>query len=180
MKCSRGISNFLEEISDSSQFLCSSISLHWSLKKAYLTFHAILWNSVFKWVYLSLSPLPFPSLLFSAICKASSDSYFAFLLFFFWEMFLIPVSCTMSWISVHSSSSSLSIRSNPLNVFFPFTVLSCGTWFRSYLNGLVVFPYFLQFKSEFGNKKIMIWATVSSWCVFADCVQLLHLWLQGL
>ena len=24
------------------------------------------------------------------------------------------------------------------------------------------FPYFLQFKSEFGNKKFMIWATVSS------------------
>ena len=25
------------------------------------------------------------------------------------------------------------------------------------------FPYFLQFKSEFGNKKFMIWAKVSSW-----------------
>ena len=28
----------------------------------------------------------------------------------------------------------------------------------SYLNGLVVFPHFLQFKSKFGNKKFMIWA----------------------
>ena len=28
------------------------------------------------------------------------------------------------------------------------------------------FPYFLQFKSEFGNKKFMIWATVSSWSCF--------------
>ena len=36
-----------------------------------------------KWVYLSFSPFPFASLLFSAICKASSDSYFAFLHFFF-------------------------------------------------------------------------------------------------
>ena len=28
------------------------------------------------------------------------------------------------------------------------------------------FPYFLEFKSEFSNKKFMIWATVSSWsCV---------------
>ena len=26
----------------------------------------------------------------------------------------------------------------------------------------MVFPYFLQFKSEFGNKELMIWATVSS------------------
>ena len=32
------------------------------------------------------------------------------------------------------------------------------------------FPYFLQFKSEFGNKEFMIWATVSSW----TCFCLLH------
>ena len=31
-----------------------------------------------------------------AICKASSDSYFAFLHFFFLGMVLFPVSCTMS------------------------------------------------------------------------------------
>ena len=28
------------------------------------------------------------------------------------------------------------------------------------------FPYFLQFKSEFGNKEFMVWATVSSWSCF--------------
>ena len=28
------------------------------------------------------------------------------------------------------------------------------------------FPYFPQFKSEFGNKEFMIWATVSSWSCF--------------
>ena len=28
------------------------------------------------------------------------------------------------------------------------------------------FPYFLQFKSEFGNKEFMVWATVSSWSSF--------------
>ena len=28
------------------------------------------------------------------------------------------------------------------------------------------FPWFLQFKSEFGNKEFMIWATVSSWSYF--------------
>ena len=36
-----------------------------------------------KWVYLSFSPFPFASLLFSPICKASSDNYFASLHFFF-------------------------------------------------------------------------------------------------
>ena len=37
------------------------------------------------------------------------------------------------------------------------------------------FPYFLQFKSEFGHKEFMILATVSSSLVFADCIELLHL-----
>ena len=55
-----------------------------------------------------LSPLPFTSLLFSAICKASSDNHFTFLHLFFLAMDLITASCTMSWISVHSSSGTLS------------------------------------------------------------------------
>ena len=33
--------------------LFSSTSLHWSLRKAFLPLLAILWNSVFKWIYLS-------------------------------------------------------------------------------------------------------------------------------
>ena len=77
--------------------LFSSISLHWWLRKVFLSLLAILWNSAFKWVYLSFSPLLFASLLFIAICKASSDSHFAFLHFFFLGMVLIPVSCTVSF-----------------------------------------------------------------------------------
>ena len=88
--------------------LFSSISLHWSLKKAYLSLLAILWNSAFRSFYLSFSPLLFASLLFTAICKASSDNHFAFLHFFFLGMVLIPVSCIMPWSSVHSSSGTLS------------------------------------------------------------------------
>ena len=61
----------------------SSISLHWSLRKAFLSLLAILWNSALKWVYLSFSPLPFVSFLFSALCRASSDSHFAFFAFLF-------------------------------------------------------------------------------------------------
>ena len=49
--------------------LFSSISLHWSLRKAFLSLLAILWNSAFKWVYLSFSPMPFTSHLFTVICK---------------------------------------------------------------------------------------------------------------
>ena len=39
----------------------SSISLHWSLRKAFLSLLAILWNSAFECIYLSFSPLLFSS-----------------------------------------------------------------------------------------------------------------------
>ena len=73
--------------------LFSSIYLHWSPRKAFLSLLAILWNSAFKWVYLSLSPLPLASFLFSVLCKASSDSHFAFLHFFFLGMVLPLIQC---------------------------------------------------------------------------------------
>ena len=70
--------------------LFSSISWHWSLRKAFLSLLAILWDCVFKWVYLSFSPLLFASHLFTAICKVSSDSHFAFFAFLFLEDGLDP------------------------------------------------------------------------------------------
>ena len=88
--------------------LSSSVSLHWLLRKAFLSLLGILWNSAFRCLYLSFSPLLFASLLFTAICKASPDSHFAFFHFFSMGMVLIPVSCTMSRTSVHSSSGTLS------------------------------------------------------------------------
>ena len=94
-----------------------SVSFHWSLRKAFFFLLAILWN----WVYLSFSPLPF-SFLFHSYCKASSDNHFAFLHFFFLGMVLIPASCTVSRTSVYSSSGTLNIRSNPLNLFVTSTV----------------------------------------------------------
>ena len=39
--------------------------------------------------------------------------------FFFLVMVLITASCTMSWTSVHSSSGTVSIRSNPWNLSLP-------------------------------------------------------------
>ena len=144
MKYSLGIIIFLKRSLVFPILLFSSISLHWSLRKAFLSLLAVLWNSLFKWLYLSLPPLVFTSLLFTAICKASPDSHFAFLHFFSMVMVLIPVSYTMSQTSVHSSSGTLSIRSRPLNLFLTSTVYLQGIWFRSYLNGLVVFPTFFN------------------------------------
>ena len=85
----------------------SFISLHWSLRQTFLSLLAILWNSSFKWVYLSFSPLPFASLPFIAICKTSLGNHFAFLHYFSLGMILITASCTMSGISVNSTSGTL-------------------------------------------------------------------------
>ena len=142
--------------------LFSSISLHWSLRKAFLSLLASLWDSAFKWVYLSFSPLPFDSLLFSAICKASSDNHFAFLHFFFLGMVLITASCTVSQTSIHSSSGTLSglipwiYSSSPL-----YNHKGFDTFFNLSLN--------LPMKSS--------WSELQSApnLVFADCIQLLHL-----
>ena len=88
--------------------LFSSTSFHWSLRKAFLYLPASLWNCAFKCVYLSFSPLPLASLLFSAICKASSDNHFAFLHFLYSELFLIRPWLYSINIGQVSSAQSLS------------------------------------------------------------------------
>ena len=76
--------------------LFSSISLHWSLRKAFLSLLTILWHSAIKWGYLSFSPLLFASPHFTAICKASSDNYFLPFCISFpwgWSWSMSPVQC---------------------------------------------------------------------------------------
>ena len=84
MKCSLVISYFLEEISSLSHSIVFLYFFALIMEEGFLilTLLAILWNSAFKWVYLSFSPVPFTFHFFSAICKASSDYHFAFLHFF--------------------------------------------------------------------------------------------------
>ena len=86
---SLGISNFLEEISSFSHSIGFLYFFALITEEVFLSLLAILWHSVLKWVYLSFSPLPFASLLFWAVCKASSDNHFAFLHFFFLGMVLM-------------------------------------------------------------------------------------------
>ena len=56
--------------------LFSSVSLHCSLQKAFLSLLDILWNSAFSWVYLCFSSLLFTSFL----SKAKLACYFGYLL----------------------------------------------------------------------------------------------------
>ena len=111
----------------------------------------------------SFSPLPFAALLFSAICKASSDNHFACWHYFFLWMVLITASCIMSQISVHSPLGTLSIRSNSISHFHCIIIRDMIKVIPEWSSG---FPYFIQFKSEFGNKELLMWATVSSWSCF--------------
>ena len=74
--------------------LFSSNFIHRSLKKGFLSLRGILWKSAFSLIYLCLSPLLFTSLLPFAICEASSDNHFTFLLFSLgWFCLLPPVQC---------------------------------------------------------------------------------------
>ena len=111
MKCSLAISNFLEEISSLPHSTVSPLFLfHWSLRKAFLSLLVILWNSAFKWEYLSFSPLPLAPLLFTAICflRPPQTAILPFLHFFFLGMVLLTASCTMAWTSVQPLQALLS------------------------------------------------------------------------
>ena len=122
MKYSFDISNLLEENSSLSLFVFFLYFFALFIEEGLVPFSS-LWYSAFSWVYLSLSPFLFTSLLSSGICKASSDNHFVFLHFFFCGMVFFIVSCTL-WTSVHSYSGTLFTRSNPLNLFVTSTVYS--------------------------------------------------------
>ena len=127
--------------------LLSSISLHWSLRKSFLSLLAILWNSAFKWEYLSFSPLSWASLLSTAIFKASSDNHYVFLNFFSLGMILIPASCTIfkvssravvksdeavNWEQYHSARSEFGTR------------IEKRWWVLLSMFGLEVWGYFVE------------------------------------
>ena len=120
MKCSLGNSDFLEEISRLSH---STVFLYFFaliIEEGFLTFLAILWNTAFRWVCLSFSPLPSTFLLFSGICKASSDKHSAFSHFFSWEWSwsLPPVLC-------HQQNEELIVA---VIVFYVVIICSMSHW----------------------------------------------------
>ena len=83
MKCSLGIFNFLEELSSLSHSLVFLYFFALMVRKALLSLLAILWNSAFRSLYLSFSPLLFASVLFTAVLGSKGlprqpFSFFAF------------------------------------------------------------------------------------------------------
>ena len=85
--------------------LFCSISLHWSLRKAFLSLLAVLWNSAFKWVCLSFSSC-FLHLFFSQLLvKLLQTTIFPLCITFswWWSWSLSPVQCHESLSIVHQA-----------------------------------------------------------------------------
>ena len=117
MKCSLGISYFLEEISSLSSSVVCLYFFALNAEEGFLMSPCYSLELCFQMFISFLSSFVFAYLLFTAIYKASPESHFAFGHFFSMRMVLIPVSHTMSQTSVHSSLGTLSFRSSPLNYF---------------------------------------------------------------
>ena len=90
MKCSLGISNFLKENLVFPILLISPISLHWSLRKAFLSLLAILWNSAFRWIYLSFAPLPLLLSFSQLFVRTPQTTILPFWISFSWGWFWSP------------------------------------------------------------------------------------------
>ena len=120
MKCSLGISNFLEKISGLPHSFVFLYFFSLITEEGFLSLLALLWNSAFKCIYLSFSPFS--------------------LLLFFSQLFVRPLqtaillicislswgwSCSLSPVQCHEPSSIVHealclIRSSPLNLFLTF------------------------------------------------------------
>ena len=115
MKCSLGNSNFLEEISSLFHFivfLYFFCTIHWRR----LSYLSLQFGTLHSDGYIFPFHLSFSLLFFSQLfVRPPQTAILLFCNFFFMGMVLIPVSCTMSQTSIHSSSGTLSIRSSPLN-----------------------------------------------------------------
>ena len=81
-----------------------------------------------------------------------------------WSWLLSPIQCHEPLSIVHQAlclPGTLSLKS--ISHFHCIVIKDLILVIPEWSNG---FPYFLQFKSEFGNKEFMIWATVSSQSCF--------------
>ena len=101
MKCSLGITNFLDKISSLSHSIIFLYFFALVAGEGFLISPCYSLELCIQMTIYFFSPLLFASFLFTAIFKVSSDSYFASLHLFFLGMVLIPVSCTRVLFSPH-------------------------------------------------------------------------------
>ena len=155
-------------------FLLFHCIVHLRLSYLSLLFSGALHSVGFMFPFLlCLLLLFFSQLLF----KDSSDNHFVFLHIFFFGMVVVSTSCTMLWISVHSSSGILSTRSSPWIYSSPDCTI-IGMWFRSCLNGLLISLLSSIWDWIFAIRSSEYEPQSAPVLIFADCIELLYLWLQ--
>ena len=143
MKCSLGISTFLKRSLVFPTLLFASISLHWSPRKAFLCFLATLWNSAFRWMFLSFSPLSLARLLFQPFARPPQTTFCLFCISFSWGW-----SRSLSLVQSHEPLSlvlhALCLPDIICWIYLSLSLYNHEIWFQSCLNGLVVFPTFFN------------------------------------
>ena len=162
MKCSLGISNFLEEIYSLSPFCCFPLFLCidcWG-RLSYLSwlFFGTLHSNGNIFPFLLCILLLFLSQLF---VRPPQTTILPFCISFSWGWFwsLPPVQC--------HKPPSLVLQALCLSDLIPWIYFSLSLHNHKGINLVIPewssgFPYFLQFKPEFGNKEFMVWVIVSS------------------
>ena len=156
--------------------LFSSISLHWSLRKAFLISPGYSLELCIQMGISFLFSFVFHSLLFSVIWKPSWDNHFAFLHLLFLGVVLITASCTVSCTSIHRSSGTLS-HLIPW-IYFSLALCKSKGFDRSYPNGLVVFPTFFNLSLNLAIRSSWSEPQSASGLVFAYFIKLPNLWLK--
>ena len=156
---------FLKRSLDFSILLFSSVSLHWSLRKAFsslLPIHGTLHSDGYVFPFLlCLSLLFFPQV----FVRPSQTTILPFCITFSWgwSLSLPPVQC--------HESLSIVLKALNLTGLMPWIYSSLPLYNHKGFNlghtwmvyeWSSVFPYILQLTSKFCNKEFMIWATVSS------------------
>ena len=171
MKCSFDISNFLEEISSLSPSVVFLYFFALFIEEGLLVSSCC--NSAFSWLYISLSPLLFTSLLSSTICKDSSDNHFAFLHFFSlrWLYLLPPVQ--------YYEPLSIVLQALYLLDIIPWIYLSPPFYIHSAFY-LSCFPQVFSLSLNFATRSWWYEPHSTSGLVFPDCIEVLHLQLQAI
>ena len=176
MKCCLGISNFLEEISSLSYSVIFLYFFSLISEEGFLISPCYSLVLCIQMLISFLFCFAFASLLFTGICKPSPESHFAFLHCFSMGMVLVPVSCTMSRSSTHSSSGTLSDLIPWM--YFSLPLYNHRDLIWSYLKGLVIFSTFFNLSLNLARRSSWSEPQSAPGVVFADCIELLHLWLQ--
>ena len=121
---------------------------------------------------LCLLLLFFPQLFVKSLRTITLPSCISFSLGWFWS--LTPVQC-YKHLSIVLQAPCLSDLIPWLNSL---PLLYNNKGFKSYLNGLVVFSTFFNWSLNFAIRSWWSEPQSAPTLVFADCIELLHLWLQ--